>query len=677
MLDRIGISTKITGTLAVITLIMFLIGAVSILKLSDLAKLTGELGQTNMPAVTLLAKMRNNVDTYRRSELQFYLKNTEDDFKRYLDRMGKMQEELKSSLDSYGKLQLSSEEQGKIKELDTAWNSYLGSAKKSVDLIKSGKLDEAQNETRGDAKKFYDKTNNILGELQGLSQKNADGSVKKAAKTATWTRNFIIGLIIFGLFIAIMLGIVTVKAIRAPLRRLAADAEQIATGDLSVDIGINTEDEIGQVARSFEKMVNSLRELIGRLADTSSEVSKSSGEMKENSESMAAGAEEVAAQATTVATASEEMSATSGDIAHNCLLAAESAKRANDAVDHGATVVDNSIVVMRRIADRVKSSASTVIELGQKSDQIGAIVGTIQDIADQTNLLALNAAIEAARAGEQGRGFAVVADEVRALAERTTKATKEIGEMIKVIQNNTQMAVSAMDEGVAEVQNGTDEAERSGEALRKIQDEINTVNLQVQQIATAAEEQTATTSEISTNIHQINNVVNLTVDKARNTYNASQLLSSLAGELQKVVSEFKLSESGKLINWSNSYSVKVSKMDSEHQRLIDMINNLYIAMREGRGKDAIGSILDELIEYTKTHFAHEEKLMKESGYPGYEDQKRAHESLINKVVEIHARFKAGNALSQEIMTFLKDWLINHIQGMDKRYGPHMNQKGIK
>ncbi|GAM10814.1 methyl-accepting chemotaxis protein [Geobacter sp. OR-1] len=677
MAVKTGIQTKITGTLVVIISLMCLVGLIACLKLWELARVADELGQVNMPAVMMLAKMRNNVDTYRRSELQFYLKNTPDDFNRYYERMGKMQTELKSSLESYGKLKLSAGEQGKIKELDAAWNSYLEAAKKSVDLIKAGNIDDAQAQTRGEGKKLYDNTNTILGELQGLSQKNADESINKVDKEVIKTRNIIIALIISALIIGILLGIATLKAIRAPLRRLAEDAEQIATGDLSVEFRIDTEDEIGQLAGSFEKMVNSLRELIGRLADTSSEVSKSSAEMKTNSEAMASGAEEVASQATTVATASEEMSATSGDIAHNCLLAAESAKRANDAVDHGAAVVDNSIIVMRRIADRVTSSATTVIELGQKSDQIGTIVGTIQEIADQTNLLALNAAIEAARAGEQGRGFAVVADEVRALAERTTKATKEIGEMIKVIQNNTQTAVSAMDEGVAEVRNGTDEAERSGEALRRIQDEINTVNLQVQQIATAAEEQTATTSEISTNIHQINNVVHMTVDKARNTYDASQLLSNLAGELQKVVSEFKLSESGKLINWSNSFSVKVSKMDQEHQRLIDMINNLYISMREGHGNESIGAILDELIEYTKTHFSHEEKLMKESGYPGYEDQKRAHESLIRQVVEIHGKFKSGAALSQEIMTFLKNWLVNHIQGMDKRYGPYLNKKGVK
>ena len=118
-------------------------------------------------------------------------------------------------------------------------------------------------------------------------------------------------------------------------------------------------------------------------------------------------------------------------------------------------------------------------------------------------------------------------------------------------------------------------------------------------------------------------------------------------------------------------------MDNEHQRLIDIINNLYGAMRSGRSKGAIGSILDELIDYTKTHFAHEESLMQQSNYAGFDDQKRAHVALVNQVVEIQQKYHSGTAMGQEVMTFLKNWLINHIQGMDKNYGPVMNKKGIK
>jgi methyl-accepting chemotaxis protein len=234
------------------------------------------------------------------------------------------------------------------------------------------------------------------------------------------------------------------------------------------------------------------------------------------------------------------MSATSGDIAQNCQMAAEGAQRATQSAQNGSGVVENTVAVMGQIAEKVQETARTVESLGARSDQIGNIIGTIEDIADQTNLLALNAAIEAARAGEQGRGFAVVADEVRALAERTTRATKEISEMIKAIQKETRGAVIAMEQGVQQVVAGTEEAAKSGDALRDILELINAVSMQVNQIATAAEEQTATISEISSNMHQITEVVQQTSHGAQESATAAAQLNGNAEELQRLVSHFKL-----------------------------------------------------------------------------------------------------------------------------------------
>jgi len=269
-------------------------------------------------------------------------------------------------------------------------------------------------------------------------------------------------------------------------------------------------------------------------------VSSSAVELQSNAEQMATGAEEVAAQAETVATAGEEMSATSGNIAQNCQMASEGSQQASAAAVSGARVVDETISVMNSIAERVRISAKAVESLGSRSDQIGEIVGTIEDIADQTNLLALNAAIEAARAGEQGRGFAVVADEVRALAERTTRATREIGEMIKAIQQETKGAVIAMEEGVSEVAKGSEKAADSGKALEQILQQINDVNSQIHQVATAAEQQTATTSEISSNMQQITQVVAQTSRGAQDSASAANRLSTLADDLRRIISQFKV-----------------------------------------------------------------------------------------------------------------------------------------
>ncbi len=317
----------------------------------------------------------------------------------------------------------------------------------------------------------------------------------------------------------------------------AGDFRNVCDADPSA---ANSKDEIERLSYSILKMACSLKGLLGQIERSSQEVSAAAQQVHSSAVQIAEGAEEVAAQAGTVATAGEEMSATSGDIAQNCQLASEGAQIASQSAQNGAEVVDRTVSVMGQIAERVKETALTVENLGTRSDQIGEIIGTIEDIADQTNLLALNAAIEAARAGEQGRGFAVVADEVRALAERTTRATKEIGEMIKAIQYETKGAVTAMEQGVRQVETGTMEASKSGQALRDILEQINNVAMQVSQIATAAEEQTATTSEISSNIQQITEVVQMTSRGAGESATAATQLSGNAEELRRLVRQFKL-----------------------------------------------------------------------------------------------------------------------------------------
>lgn len=460
-----------------------------------------------------------------------------------------------------------------------------------------------------------------------------------------------------------------------PLGSLVDDMEKAAAGDLSVRSTVTATGEIGRLGTAFNAMMNDMNQAMRKFFSVADLVRDSVALVQNTTNAMVDAAEEVALQSGTIATASEEMSATSADIARNCLYAAENSQKATEQTTSGAQIVRSSADVMENISQRVMQSSTTVEGLGQRSDQIGAIVGTIEDIADQTNLLALNAAIEAARAGEMGRGFAVVADEVRALAERTTRATKEIAGMIKTIQTETKAAVSSMYEGVEEVKKGTDGTTRSGEALEEIINKINELALQINQIATAAEEQTATTSEITSNIQMITEVVNRNVENAHSTTGATTLLAQQVDELHQLVGRFKLANA---LVWDDSYSTGVPRYDEQHKVLIRMVNDLHDAMQQKRTKEAVGQILRGLADYTVTHFADEEKSFSQTGYPDEANHKIIHKKLVDQVVDFIGKFQSGEAvLSQDLLSFLQDWLINHIKGEDKKYGPHLTKNGIK
>ncbi|GFO66415.1 methyl-accepting chemotaxis protein [Geomonas paludis] len=376
--------------------------------------------------------------------------------------------------------------------------------------------------------------------LMDYYAKRTELRVKTAqqAGTAAIATMLITGGIAFLLSIAICA--LLTSGIKSALKQISSAIAAIASGDLTRRVDYHSRDELGLLSDHINDFAGKIQSIMQELSSDATRVATSSNQLKATAQQMVNGTEEIVAQANTVATAGEEMAATSNDIAQNCHLAAQGAQGANQAAVDGAGVVEATVAVMGVIAERVQGAARTVESLGERSDQIGAIVGTIEDIADQTNLLALNAAIEAARAGEQGRGFAVVADEVRALAERTTRATREISDMIRTIQGETQSAVQAMEQGSKEVARGTEQASRSGQALEAILEQIHAVMMQANQIATAAEEQTATTSEISSNMVQITSIVQATARGADETAAAAAALASMSVRLQDMVRQFKV-----------------------------------------------------------------------------------------------------------------------------------------
>lgn len=358
------------------------------------------------------------------------------------------------------------------------------------------------------------------------------------------SERILIAVFISGVFIGsgilYYLRLLTIS-ISKPLDSLVKAANEIANGDLSTEIkDIKIDNEIGALAEDFNKMVKSLRALIGDVSDGVSRLAASSEEMAVSSAQIVNGSQEQNSKSTQVAAASHELSATIVDVARNAAEAANSAKEANGTAMLGKEIVGKSVESINSIAEITRDTAQMMTNLGHLSNEVGKIIQVIEDIASQTNLLALNAAIEAARAGEQGRGFAVVADEVRKLAEKTTKATKEIGNTIKTIQEYTDNAVMSMRNEVKVVEEGVGYVRNAGAALNEIVSQVEEVTTLIQHIATASEQQTTAADQISADIEVVTNITGGAATGAQQIARTSQNIANLTSDLHATIGKFKL-----------------------------------------------------------------------------------------------------------------------------------------
>jgi methyl-accepting chemotaxis protein len=537
MLKNLRIGTKLIGSfllVALIALAIGLFGYFQIHKIDDADSFLYE--KCTVP----LGQMAQVSEGFERSVANLnYIALEKRNDPKYLSIIDHDLKQIDDALKGYKKTLIDAEDEKNYNQMLSEFAAYTKYAEQMKTLGQAGKFEDMVT-LREANKKVRSGTRDLIQRVFELNLKSAKETSDKNTVHASMSGRIMIGVAVLGSILAFVLGWLISRSITVPVAGIVKQVKLVADGDLRVNIDYRSGDEIGEMSESFSRMADSLRKMISQVSYTSSQVAAAANQLHATAEQIATGSEEVVAQASTVATAGEEMSATSGDIAQNCLGAAEGAQRAAKSAQSGAEVVNKTVTVMGQIAEKVMESAKTVESLGERSDQIGAIIGTIEDIADQTNLLALNAAIEAARAGEQGRGFAVVADEVRALAERTTRATREIGEMIKAIQSETKGAVDAMEQGVRQVEHGTEEAAKSGDALQDILQQVNAVAMQVSQIATAAEEQTATTGEIASNMQMITEVVQQTSQGAQESATAAAQLSGNAEELRRLVQQFKL-----------------------------------------------------------------------------------------------------------------------------------------
>ena len=376
--------------------------------------------------------------------------------------------------------------------------------------------------------------------LIDLSQKLSSLQLVKRDQDSQQAKTLLIGCAVLALLIGIMAAWAITRQIVIPLQRTLKSVEYIAAGDLTHNTQTHRSDELGQLQQAIQRMTERLRELVGGISDGITQIASAAEELSAVTEQTSAGVNSQKVETDQVATAMHEMAATVQEVARNAEEAREAAFAADQQAREGDRVVGEAIAQIEQLALEVGHSTEAMGHLKRESDKIGSVLDVIKSVAQQTNLLALNAAIEAARAGEAGRGFAVVADEVRSLAQRTQKSTEEIEELIAGLQSGTLQVSSSMDSSRLLTNNSVELTRRAGESLGNITRTVSTIQGMNQQIAAAAEQQSAVAEEINRSVINVRDVSEQTAAASEETAASSIELARLGTHLQTLVGRFKV-----------------------------------------------------------------------------------------------------------------------------------------
>ena len=441
----------------------------------------------------------------------------------------------------YGEATDSAQGKALVAEFTRAFATWKATAMDNVRLARSGAAAQASNISYGRGYEEFSRARDLIDQMTGLINQQVDVEEVEAATDVGASHARVTTVLIVGGIVCLLMIVFFPGLITNPLRELLQRIRDIADGegDLTQRVVVHSNDELGQLSRAVNAFLEQLQTLIRQVAESTLQVASAAEEMS----AIASGQEKLVNEqymaVDQVSTAATEMSAAIHEVADNAHSTADAAREADRQGHAAADVVSATMSDLRRLAADVEEAAGVINNLEQDTDKIGGVLSVIEGIAEQTNLLALNAAIEAARAGEQGRGFAVVADEVRALAARTQDSTRDIQQMIQKLQSGTGQAVAVMQRGAELAGQSVEKAGATETSLSETSASVMRINDMAAQIAAACEEQSQTTEDIARNISGIRDLSNQSAQSSQESRDASNALARLASALQEQVGRFK------------------------------------------------------------------------------------------------------------------------------------------
>ncbi|WP_323973561.1 methyl-accepting chemotaxis protein [Aeromonas hydrophila] len=544
------IGKKLTAGFAVLGLMMAFIGGFSLLQFGNMNRAAIGFTDSILPAVVRTSTLGETINTLRRYELDVFLVAADPQQRAHYRELSEQSlQEVARQVKAHDATIWAEdvEERRTFDIVKQDWDKYVALHQRVRLMQDGGQLAEAQQLFMSEGITLY---TNLAKSVADLIRINHGYSVNSRAQVVAAFDSAKLSIIIallLGLGLAAVLSTVLTRQIRDPLVMLARQAQRIASGDLGkgelqewIRGSRFKRDELGQLGAAIDRMQGSLADLVSEIAGSVSQLSSAVEEVSAISEQSATGMARQQSEVSQVATAMNEMQSTVFEVARNTTDAMSAAKDASRTSTQGNQVVRSAISSIEEVSVKIEQAGAVVQQLEQDSNNISMVLDVIRGIAEQTNLLALNAAIEAARAGEQGRGFAVVADEVRSLAQRTQNSTAEISKMIEVLQERTAEAGSAMQLSRQQMQESVGLAREAGSSIDTINGAVTQITDMNTLIATATEEQNAVTEELNRSIVNIHNAADENALGAQQTAQACVELSKLANTLHHMTQRFTL-----------------------------------------------------------------------------------------------------------------------------------------